>query len=112
MYSVKMMDMGKTPAEIKEESALYDAPLPVSSMVNRYPYGLCISLSEDELTKLGLSDEKPDVGDMIHLFAMARVTSVSENEKSDGTKSCRVEMQITHLGVEDENMEGMEEEAA
>jgi len=104
MYSIKMQDMGKTPDEAKEDMG----PLDVPSVTNRYPYGLCISLDEDQLKKLDL--EKPDVGDMIHLFAMARVTSVSENEKSDGSKCCRVELQITHLGLEDENDEGAEEE--
>jgi len=101
MFSVKMTDMAKTPAEIKEDMPTMPSS---DSVVNRYPYGLCISLTEDELSKLKM-DGTPSVGDMVHLFAMARVTSVSENEKSDGSKCCRVELQITHLGTEDESEE-------
>lgn len=108
MFSaVKMMDMAKTPEEVSEETREYSSPMPIESVVNRYPYGLCISLDEDSLKKLNLT-ESPDVGDMIHLFAMARVTSMSQNEKSDGTVCQRVELQITHLGLEDEDDEAAE----
>jgi len=111
MYSVKMMDMGKTPEEVKEEKDKYSSPMPISDVINRYPYGLCISLTGAELEKLKLP--VPDAGDMIHIFAMAKVTSVSQNETADGKKCCRAELQITHLGLENEDDEsGDEEEAA
>ncbi len=42
----------------------------------RYPYGLCISLCEDELEKLNL-DGECNVGDMLHMHCLAEVTSVS-----------------------------------
>jgi hypothetical protein len=94
-----MMDMAKTHDEVKEESK----PLSIDDTVQKYPYGLCISLDEDQLDKLDM--EKPDVGDFIHVFGMARVTSVSEHEKSNGDACCRVELQITHLGLENEDEE-------
>ena len=109
MYSVKMMDMGKTPEEVKEEQKKYDAPMSISDTVNRYPYGLCLSLTDVELAKLKL--DIPDAGDMIHLFAMAKVTSVSQNENTKGEKCCRVELQITHLGLENEDEEEADEAA-
>jgi hypothetical protein len=91
--------MAKTPNEVKEDSK----PLSVDDTVSKYPYGLCLSLDEDQLDKLDMC--KPDVGDFIHLHAMARVTSVSEHEKTNGDACCRVELQITHLGLENEDEE-------
>jgi len=84
--------------------------MPVSDTTTRYPYGLCISLTDQELSKLKL--DVPDAGDMIHLFAMAKVTSVSQRDEADGTKCSRVELQITHLGLENEDAEEMDEEEA
>lgn len=100
MFS-KMVDMalaaGDRPAGMPEGM---DAP--------RYPYGLCISLTEAELEKLGYGTEAlPEVGDMCHLMAMGTVTAVSCNE-TDGGKRCRVEIQITHLSAETEDDEAAE----
>jgi Major coat protein-like len=103
-----MVDMSRDQEEIKE-----DLPPPAGKEGGPlYPYGLCISLSEDELEKLGLDGELPQVGMMIHLSAMAKVTSVSQNEREqiDGTKTLckRVELQITHLATENEDEEDKE----
>ena len=102
----KMIDMALTPAE-KLESAM---PYAIGS-TNNYPYGLCICLGNDQLEKLGL-EEECEVGDFIHLFALAKVTSVSKNDTGEGEK-VRIELQITHMGLEsedEENEEGDEEE--
>ena len=103
------VDMAKSPEEVKEQTAIAS---PIEPKVPVYPYGLCISLSQDELDKLDL-DPDCEVGDIVHLMAMAKVTSRSENEMetSDGKKEkcCRIELQITHLSVEDENDEDPEE---
>lgn len=115
-----MVDMAKTPEDVKKEVSR-DMPMSAplgggKPSVPAYPYGLCISLSEEELKKLGLDGELPAVGEMIHLCAMAKVTSVSENESEDSsgakTKHCRVELQITHLATENEDTEGAAFEAA
>lgn len=103
MASVRRMrDMERSP---EEKFAAIPSPAQ-----NDYPYGLCISLTEQELEKLDLEPDC-EVGDMIHGFFMAKVTSVSKNDV-DGKKTCRVELQITHLGLEDEDMEWEEEEKA
>lgn len=74
---------------------------------SKYPYGLCISLCEGELEKLGLSDEDVEVGDMIHFMAMASVTSISKRDDANGP-TCRMEFQITHMSAaEDEDKEDM-----
>lgn len=69
-----------------------------------YPYGLCISLCEDELEKLGISVDDVEPGQIIHLHAMAKVTSKSKTEDSNEAHS-RVELQITNLAVESEDDE-------
>ena len=104
-----MVDMAREPEEIKE-----DMPKAIEApSAPTYPYGLCLALSEDELEKLGLDGELPKVGMMIHLSAMAKVTSVSQNEREDGEggkkNCCRVELQITHLATENEDEEDKEE---
>ena len=106
-----MVDMAKSPAEIKKDMPS-TAPMPAMAdgpKVPVYPYGLCISLSEEELAKMGMEGDMPTVGDMIHLCTMATVTSVSQSERVDdsGNKSncCRIELQITHLATENEDDE-------
>lgn len=75
----------------------------------RYPYGLCLSLCQDELQKLNLDDEDLGVGDMLHLNCLAKVTSVSSNETEDG-EYCRVELQVTHIEAESEDAENDKED--
>ena len=112
-----MVDMAKTPEDVKKEvgETAMPAPSMAKPSVPTYSYGLCISLNEEDLAKLGITDELPEVGDMIHLAAMAKVTSVSESEREDTagtkTKCCRVELQITHLATENEDDEEAEAEA-
>lgn len=98
---MKMVDMANTPQKTEEQ------PMPVMQQPI-YPYGLGICLGHDELAKLDL-DADCEVGDMIHLMAMAKVTSISKRENSDG-EDCRIELQITHLAVEDEDEEAEENE--
>lgn len=97
----QMVSMAKTPEDIAKSMMpmMPDGP-------SQYPYGLCISLNHDDLAKLGL-DADCQVGDMVHLFAMAKVTSVSSNA-SESSESCRIELQITDLAVEDEDNEDAE----
>jgi hypothetical protein len=106
----KMVDMARSPSEIKKDiescpSPMSDAPV--------YPYGLCLSLDEDILDKLEI-DGDCEVGDMIHLVAMAKVTSCSESEREtaggEKKRSCRIELQIVTMGVENESTEDAGEE--
>lgn len=108
-----MIDMAKTPEDVKKEIGGFYPTAPAQATTSAYPYGLCISIEDDELTKLGLDGDMPSVGEMIHLAAMAKVTSVSRNERemTDGTKKeCRrIELQITHLATENEDEENTAE---
>ena len=101
-----MVDLAKTPAEVKKEVADMTMPaMPASSKpsVAEYPYGLCISIEDETLKKLGLDGDLPAAGEMLHFVAMAKVTNASEQERldSDGKpqKCCRVELQIVQMGL-------------
>lgn len=63
-----------------------------------YPYGLMLSLCDAEIEKLGIDPAALSVGGVIHIEAMAKVTSVSIRDGEDGASS-RVELQITDMGV-------------
>jgi hypothetical protein len=101
----KLVNMAKTPDEVKKDFADYPQAVAGSAKPTgpMYPYGLCISLEDETLKKLALDGDMPGVGDIIQFNAIAKVTSVSENEResTDGTKSqCkRVELQITDMGI-------------
>lgn len=101
---VEMVDMAVTPEEYEEEAEKGNLS---KNQIASYPYGLCICLTGDELEKLGL-DASCEVGDLIHIMAMAKVTSVSKREMADGSSDNRVELQITEMGIEDENTEAVE----
>jgi hypothetical protein len=90
----RMVSMERTPAE--KADAMMPAILTETCDV---PYGLCITLTDAELEKLDL-DGECEHGDMIHLFAMARVQSVHQDNNG-----IRIELAITDLGVEDESTE-------
>lgn len=100
----KLINMARTAAEVKSDLA--DIPTVAGESKYegpRYPHGLCISLEDEALKKLGLDGDMPGVGDIIQFNAIAKVTNVSENEReaTDGgtRKCCRVEMQITDMGI-------------
>lgn len=103
MIHPKLQDMALTPKEMAE-----DSPMGMIGSHNMYPYGLCICLCDDQLEKLKL-DSDCEVGDFLHIFAMAKVTSVSKNDTGDGEKT-RIELQITHMGLESEDAEDEEED--
>lgn len=89
-----MVDMKKSPAEKAEDSC----PTPIDRQPD-YPYGLCISLCDDELEKLDLDVSDVEPGDMLHLHCLATVTSKSERTDIPAGPSCRVELQITHVSI-------------
>lgn len=75
-----------------------------------YPYGLSISLGDDEITKLDLNTDC-EVGDMLHMHCLAAVTSVSKNQTTSGTRT-RIELQIRYISAESEDAENEEIEEA
>lgn len=98
-----MTDMAFTAEDRKNDSPL-NGCYPMSSDLPKYPYGLCISLTNKELEKLKVDHSDWDVGDMFHLHAMAKITSVSSREDDKGSDD-RIEMQIIALSGENEEEE-------
>jgi hypothetical protein len=96
------------------------APKPVETVSDlkpasdgpRYPWGLCLRADQEILDKLDLG--VPQVGDLLHFCAVAKVTSVSQHEmQGDGgetAKNCNVELQIVELGVPADDEEEEAEE--
>ena len=96
--------------ELDDEDVLDMAtpiPIPVKDRP-RFPYGLRICLTHKELEKLGLEADC-EIGDMIHIKAMGRVTSKNESENEDTSGAaeynCRIEIQIESMALEDETLE-------
>lgn len=95
---MKMVDMARSPDEVKKDMAHYAAP--ALSDEPQYPWGLCISLCDEELKKLQL-DTDCEVGDTVLLRATAEVKDVGESKQADGSVRHRLELQITNLAVID-----------
>lgn len=94
-------------AEEVEERYKVNTPLAEEP---KYPYGTSLSLDESILEKMGVDHSDWSVGDIFHLHALAKVTSVSEHENQDGSKCC-VTLQIIALKGESEDEEDQEDES-
>lgn len=99
----KMINMARSVEQMQEVAS----PTPLN--VPCYSYGLSLCFDQETLDKLNLDNEDVEVGDMLHLFAMAEVTSVSKQDTGRG-EQCRVELTLTHIGLENENQEEYEAE--
>lgn len=88
-----LVSLAYTKAEQKEEAAEYATPKPPE-----YPWGLSFRLEDEELKKLGI--DMPEVGGELHMEIVAKVTSTSQNQMSDGSSDRCVCLQITMASVE------------
>ena len=79
-----------------EETKEYTEPTP--SDAPKYPWGLCITLNDGSLEKLGVG-ELPSVDTEVTIVAKAVVTSVRENQTQGGESERNVELQITSMQV-------------
>lgn len=84
--------------------------VPMPYVPNPYPYGLRLSLTHEQLAKLGYS-ELPPAGTEITLEAKATVVRVtSEDPDADGDIDySNIELQIKELGIEQEDVDDDEE---
>lgn len=86
-----MVNMKMSAEEAKEYAGAVSP-----SQAPEYPYGLCIDLDDDALSKLGLA-QLPEVGAEMTMMAKVIVTRVSSNKTQAGeTESC-VGLQITDM---------------
>lgn len=94
-----------------DDEEIHEAPTPIPIEDKpSYPYGLRICLTDAELRKLGLdpAEALDGVGGLVHLFALARITSASMDQREGGDPCIRVELQIEDLAVESEDEENEE----
>lgn len=91
-----LVDMAYTKAELKEEKK--EMSVGYNGQPSAYPWGLCIRLEANELEKLGMT-QLPAIGELIHLQAVAKVTSVSQSATEDRDEQRCVSLQITMLQV-------------
>lgn len=63
-----------------------------------YPYGLRLTLNEDSLAKLGITD-LPAVGTAMVLTAKVTVSSASESEHEGEKKHRDISLQITDMDL-------------
>lgn len=97
MVSMERSDDEKAAAHVEN---MY--PPSISDMPD-VPAGLCICLTEAELEKLELDDDC-EIGDLLHMKCMAKVTSISKHDHGAGSK-VRIEMAIVLMSLEDEDTE-------
>jgi hypothetical protein len=80
-----------------EEAKEYGSPVDGGNLP-KYPYGLCLSLDDDSLEKLGI--EGPvSVGTEMMITAKVKVTSTSQREDQGGESESRMELQITDMEI-------------
>lgn len=102
----KMVDMMVTPEEAKKQVG---APTISTDEVERYPWGLRISLCDDDLKKLGI-DKLPSVETPCTIHAIGYVCDVSEHQTEGDGPRRSLSIQITDLAVE-EGVEDDDEES-
>jgi len=88
-----LINMQNSPQTAKEYAA------PTAADAPKYPWGLCITLNDDSLEKLGVT-ALPAAGTEVTIVAKAVVTGTSERQtEGEGTKSS-MEMQITDMQLD------------
>jgi hypothetical protein len=65
---------------------------------NEYPYGLCLSLDDETLAKLGASGLT--VGQEVTFTAKAKVTRTSQHQEENSEKETYASWQITDMEVQ------------
>lgn len=101
-----MVSMERTLDEKAVERVRDTYPPAIQDMPD-VPGGLCIVLTEVELDKMEIEDD-PEVGDMIHISAMGKVTCVSNTDTGSGVRR-RVEISLVSMAAEDESTEATDE---
>lgn len=86
---MKMIDM-------KRQSEAEDSTMLSPKMKDEYPWGLRITLDNETMMKLGMT-ELPKIDAEFKLVALACAVSVSQNESSDDEPRRHVELQIEQM---------------
>jgi hypothetical protein len=89
----KLISMKITAADRAEVSSM---PAPFQE---QYPWGLSITLGEEELEKLGV-EKLPKIDGTVTLYAKAKVTRREETQTEGGVTRRTLGLQITELCLE------------
>jgi len=88
---VKLADMKRPKESLSPKNVGSISPDP-------YSYGHRISLDQDALDKLGVT-ETPKVGDVFHILGQAHVHSVDSHEMTGGKPNLSVGLQFKKMGI-------------
>jgi hypothetical protein len=88
-----LISMELSAAEAKQET------MPTESEAPKYPWGLCITLDDDALKKLGI-DKLPDIGSKMRIVAVADVSAVRSYAEQGGEADTSVDLQITEMAID------------
>lgn len=89
-----LINMTLTQDEAKQENEVNSDP-------PKYPWGLCLTLNDDSLDKLGM-DKLPEIGTKMRLVAMVEVTGVSASTYQGAEeKRSSVDLQVTDMAIDD-----------
>lgn len=98
-----LKDMAMTPEEAKE----YTSPSP--SDAPKYPWGLQLSLCDDDITKLGIGNMA--AGTKVTIMAEATVTNEGTSQNQSGEAENNMSMQITAMDITGVNGKTSEDQA-
>lgn len=93
---VKLANMAKPKVSLTNPGKLSPDP---------YSYDHHISLDQDALTKMGVT-ETPKVGDVFHVIGQGHVHSVSSENSLNGAPSVRVGIQMRKMGMQKKSAKG------
>lgn len=88
-----LISMQQSPEEAKEQTE------PKASDAPKYPWGLCLTLNDDSLEKLGI-DKLPEVGSVVTITARAEVSSIRDYQTQGGESEASMDLQITDMQVD------------
>lgn len=91
MASLINMEMSQTQAKEYAQPTVADAPT--------YPWGLCITLNDDSLEKLGVK-ALPAIDTEVTIVAKAVVSRTSENQTHSGENCSSMDLQITDMQID------------
>lgn len=101
---MKMMDMKQS----KEQAKKMSSPAMTSGKQDEFPYGLRITLNDDQLKKLE-HIAGYNVGDEVQIMAVGSVVSKDSRETQDGKADRSMIIQIKKLGCEMEDDSKMDD---
>ncbi len=89
-----MIDM-----KVDKKTAEKETPEAMEKVEAMYPNGLQLRMDNDELEKLGIDVNKVEIGEEVHIEAVAKITSISKYETENVGSMNGVSYQITEIEI-------------